>query len=399
MIMKKFLETMYEVTNFKETEVGGVKKWIMSGKAALADKPNGNNRIYPKKVLDTAITALQSRIEKGAVKMSLDHPDWMGKNADCAAIMTKLTPVQDDGYSYYEAQIVDTTKGKDLKAILNGGGTVGVSTRGRGASACDQEWPGFPGKFEVISEGFKLDTVDFADNPSVGETEDDVHLENKKGDIMKTLEELRKEFPEAFKDVVIVSVVEHKTLTDSLASEKAAKITIDETLKKLIESMKAVVPTMFVTNTISETEVTKAKDSEILKITESLNTVTKQLTDSKAIIDTFESQKVKLARDNQIDKLKAENPDYFKMEPLVKKFESCITSDEVIAVFNANLEIVKAVKESSGAVQPPKTNNPKEPEAKKLNDSQMKEFNFLNGQRKSSGQCAMTTEQYLELKK
>jgi MarR-like DNA-binding transcriptional regulator SgrR of sgrS sRNA len=89
----------------------------------------------------------------------------------------------------------------------------------------------FSGKYEIISEGFKHKTIDFVDDPSVSETEEDICLESKnlnKEQKEMTIEELKAQNPELFAKLDEEKVAIQKTL-----DEANTKITSSYTKKRV----------------------------------------------------------------------------------------------------------------------------------------------------------------------
>lgn len=393
----KIVESIFEASTIECLEENGTKKYIISGCYTQTDTPNGNNRIYPKEVMQKAIEKCQKKVAKKQVRMSLDHPGWEGKLSEAAAIMLELGNIQSDGKAYYKAQIVDTRAGQDLKALLDAGACIGVSTRGYGEALYDQEWEGLPGKYTVIKEGFELETVDFVDNPSVQCTQDDVTLESKKRSesIMKTIEELRKEFPQTFEAFDKTIAEEKKSLTDMIESLKTQISTTAENFKKVVDLVKSVNPDAF--TTIPESELVAKKDEAIKTAETKISELEKSNSEMKTKIESVEAEKVKAEKEKEIEKLRASDPNYFKSESLVARFESCVTSDEVRKVYENNKALIEEFNKSNASdAKPPKSNVDK---TESLTDNQKKHLATLNSERRANGLQPFTVESYLKLYK
>lgn len=378
------------------TESGG-KKYIISGAFTMVDRPNGNNRIYPRQEMQTAIEKCRDKVKQKRIRMGLDHPsmtDWgIPKLKECAAILLDISDVKDDGYAYYTAQIVDTAVGKDLKAILDSGSPVGVSTRGYGDSVCDQEWPGLDGKFTVI-KNFDLKSIDFVDDPSVASTEELMHLEStQRSEPMeiKSLEELKKAFPQFVGEMETKHTDEKKAL--EIKIEETAKST-EKHIATLIEAVKSVKPDAFTTVTVTETELVKEYKAKALALESELKKVVEEKTELVKKIETLEATQIKLAKDNEIAKIKGEDAAYFAHEILVKKFENCATAEEVRKVYEANKELLDSLKKAAGTPAPAKTQTP-DPSKGNLTDAQKIDFNFKNSQRLSTGLPKYTEAEYI----
>lgn len=391
---KKIVEHLFEVNTIECLEESGDKKYIISGPFTKVDEPNGNNRIYPKEVMQKAIDKCKKKVAKKQVRMSLDHPGWEGKLADAAAIMLEISDIKEDGKAYYKAQIVDTTAGKNLKALLDAGSCIGVSTRGYGDALYDQEWPNLPGKYTVIKEGFELETVDFVDTPSVSETQDDITLESLKRSesTMKTIEELRKEFPETFEAFDKVIAEEKKTLTDAIENLKAQMTTATENFSKIVDLIKVVNPSAF--TTIPESEIVAKKDEAIKDFETKVSELEKTASELKAKVESVEADKIKAEKEKEIETLKSTDVDYFKVPELVAKFESCVNAEEVRKVYESNKALLDSMKKSLGVeTKNPKTNVDKQIE---LTDNQKRDLDSKNSDRKAMGLSPITVESYLK---
>jgi hypothetical protein len=397
--MKKdfILESIYNAQNIVEQDDGkGSKKYIISGPFTLANTPNANNRIYPKETLNKAIAKFREKVSKKRIKMSLDHPEWEGKLSNTAAILLEVSDVKDDNMAYYKAQITDTSKGKDLKAILDAGGMVGVSTRGRSRNCMyDQEWPGLPGRYTIIGEDLELCNVDFVEEPSVEETEAQMQLENIKRseDMPKTLEELKKENPEVFEGIEKTFDSE-KSKLNTLVEEANKKLTsITENFNKLVTVVKELKPELF--TVIPESEIISKKESEIKKLSEEIENMKTKLSESDTNLKKLVDEKEKIEKEKFIESLKNTDADYFKFNSLVKLFDACANSEEVKKVYETHKELVKTLRSEANT---PATAKTETPEAKKpeITEAQKQEFEFVNSQRMAVGLKAYTMEEFLK---
>ena len=95
----KIMEAIFSKPMMESVEANGQKSYIISGPFTMADRINGNGRIYPKEVLNKAISNFRKMVEAKRVKMSMDHADWsVGTLKDTAALLTEVSDVQDDGF-------------------------------------------------------------------------------------------------------------------------------------------------------------------------------------------------------------------------------------------------------------------------------------------------------------
>jgi hypothetical protein len=102
-----------------------------------ADTKNHNGRIYPKKLWEKLLTPgsrLLRRVDEGECFGEADHPcNGETQLQRVAALTTKLWKDSHDPKTIHgRISILDTQKGRDLLAIHEGGGRLGVSSRGTG---------------------------------------------------------------------------------------------------------------------------------------------------------------------------------------------------------------------------------------------------------------------------
>lgn len=130
------------------------KESYLAGVFAQAACVNGNGRVYPLNELTSAVDDVKKRITEGyTVYGELNHPDNL--QIDLNNVSHIITDMYMDGNNAIgKAKILNTPKGQIVKAILDGGGRLGVSTRGSGNVV------------EGKVSGFSLVTVDVVANPS-----------------------------------------------------------------------------------------------------------------------------------------------------------------------------------------------------------------------------------------
>ena len=124
------------------------------------DKPTKNGRAYPRTIIEREIGKLRPVMERRALYGELDHPtDGRTKLERASHIITKLE-IDDQGRVIGEAIIMKTPRGQILEQILEAGGEVGVSSRGRGNVKSN-------GKYEEVADDFVLTTYDFVGDPAM----------------------------------------------------------------------------------------------------------------------------------------------------------------------------------------------------------------------------------------
>jgi hypothetical protein len=130
LITEEVTEVKYLVEEDKKT---GQKQYFLEGIFMQAEKQNRNGRVYPRDILGKEAERYnQNYVQKNRAFGELGHPDSPTINLDRVSHMiTKLYP---DGNNFIgKAKILDTPNGKIVKSLLDGGATLGVSTRGVGS--------------------------------------------------------------------------------------------------------------------------------------------------------------------------------------------------------------------------------------------------------------------------
>lgn len=134
-------------------------KTVFRGKFQEANAVNKNKRMYPFDVLDGNVKRLQETIEAGGLTGELDHPsDSIIHFKDASHKITKLW--WEGNVLMGEGVVLSTPAGKVLKALIDDGVRVGISSRGVGNGTVNNE-----GVLEV-SDSFKLITFDCVADPS-----------------------------------------------------------------------------------------------------------------------------------------------------------------------------------------------------------------------------------------
>lgn len=142
-----------------ESAANGEKKFIIDGIFMQAEQVNRNRRVYPKKVLEKAVSKyLAEYVNKGRAVGELNHPDGPAINLD--KVSHRITELSWNGNDVVgKALILNTPMGQIVKGLLEGGCQLGVSSRGMGTVANRN------GRSEV-NDDFILSTVDIVQDPS-----------------------------------------------------------------------------------------------------------------------------------------------------------------------------------------------------------------------------------------
>ncbi|MGY2892487.1 hypothetical protein [Deinococcus sp. UYEF24] len=157
---------------------------------ATAGKVNRNNRLYPKAVWEAAVAAAQPMLASGELWGLLEHPeDWYDPlKGRLAAICIKYETLTMDGDVVKATGVViETAAGQDLKALIEGGIAVGISSNGTGsakylpASEVAPDYSDPSAYIGVIQDDFRLLTIDAVSDPAdvSGSARKKEHLRNR----------------------------------------------------------------------------------------------------------------------------------------------------------------------------------------------------------------------------
>lgn len=134
--------------------------WYIEGVFAQSEAVNKNRRIYKESILDREVAAFnEAYVKTGRAVGELSHPQHSEINPDRAAIL--ITKMVKEGHDYIgKARVLGTPCGQIIQAMLEGGVTIGVSTRGSGTVKTRKDG------ISEVCEDFRLHTVDAVMNPS-----------------------------------------------------------------------------------------------------------------------------------------------------------------------------------------------------------------------------------------
>lgn len=158
MEFKDILESVLE--NFVETPED--KLFLGSGdiKFGKSDWRNKNDRIYPDLVADVAIKKFDSESQKGVgIVGQLDHPIGTAGTllANASHLITKVWKDKEKVW-WANVKIMNTTRGRDLLAVVKTKAKVGASLRAFGEVDSS-------GK---VKAGLEIRAIDFVSSPSFG---------------------------------------------------------------------------------------------------------------------------------------------------------------------------------------------------------------------------------------
>ena len=131
---------------------------ILSGIMQMTETQNGNGRVYQHKTMMREVKNYQKLVKENRAMGELDHPDDSVINLRNASHMVTGIWMEDKNVMG-KIKVLDTPSGKILKELVNGGVTVGVSSRGMGSVT---ETNGST----IVEDDFQLICFDMVSEPS-----------------------------------------------------------------------------------------------------------------------------------------------------------------------------------------------------------------------------------------
>ncbi len=121
-----------------------------------ADKLNKNDRLYPEDVTSRAIESFGSKIRDSKILSQVNHPLGVHPDIDKVShIVSGISYDKKGKIGYAELAVLNTTSGRNLKAIIDSGAKLGVSLRGKGTVGEDKK----------VQPDFELYGIDIVSSP------------------------------------------------------------------------------------------------------------------------------------------------------------------------------------------------------------------------------------------
>jgi len=158
--MKLITEENLDVQYLVESDGKGGKNHFITGIFMQADKQNRNGRVYPVNILSKEADRYNREyVSKNRAFGELGHPENPQINLDRVSHL--ITSLHRDGTNFIgKAKILDTPNGKIVKSLLDGGASLGVSTRGVGSLRPHNG-------YQMVQDDYKLATAaDVVADPS-----------------------------------------------------------------------------------------------------------------------------------------------------------------------------------------------------------------------------------------
>ena len=131
---------------------------MLTGKLQQAEVQNGNGRVYPLPVLQREVKRYKDIVDDRRALGELDHPD--SSIINLANVSHMITEVWMDGPSVMgKCKVLDTPSGQILRALVDSGVKIGISSRGMGSVSERM------GK-TIVEDDFQLICFDIVSEPS-----------------------------------------------------------------------------------------------------------------------------------------------------------------------------------------------------------------------------------------
>jgi hypothetical protein len=129
----KLIKEITESVNYLVEEEGGKKSLFIEGPFLVAETKNKNGRLYKADTMKKEVHRYtEEYIKKNRAYGELGHPESPTINLDRVSHM--ITSLHQEGNQWIgKAKILDTPMGNIARQIMEGGGQLGVSSRGMGS--------------------------------------------------------------------------------------------------------------------------------------------------------------------------------------------------------------------------------------------------------------------------
>jgi len=130
--MKLITEVTEDVETVIEEGTDGKKRLFLEGVFMQAAIKNRNGRLYPLEVLETEVNRyITEKVHTNRALGELNHPASPQVNPERACI--RICELRRDGNNFVgKALVLNTPMGSIVRGIMEGGGKLGVSSRGMG---------------------------------------------------------------------------------------------------------------------------------------------------------------------------------------------------------------------------------------------------------------------------
>lgn len=271
----KDLQEMTEEAKKKEGLPPGAIM-VFEAKIFHAGRVTANGRLYRPQLLRAASARLNEDVKERRVKGLAGHPkpDESPDPSRACLVPLGLWMEEEDGSGWSKAAVPDTSKGRDLAALVRMGVKVGFSIRGRGKSRqvemtdkhpCYQGNEHWAGKvIEDVEDHYRLEAYDWVDNQAVRDAELSNYHESEDAVEFK-IEELTEEQWKTIinADKIKAHVAEAtKEATKGITEEQVRKLAEGEELAKVLVGNKKLVEDLAKNKAFTEALAAQFDDGE-----------------------------------------------------------------------------------------------------------------------------------------
>jgi len=156
----KLIKEITETVNYLVEEKDGKKSLYIEGPFLVSEKKNRNGRLYKENVMRKEVDRYTNDyINKNRAFGELGHPDTPSINLDRVSHL--VVGLRQEGNVWIgKAKILETPMGNIARQIIEGGGQLGVSSRGLGSLKMENG-------INVVQDDFHLATAaDIVADPS-----------------------------------------------------------------------------------------------------------------------------------------------------------------------------------------------------------------------------------------
>ena len=159
-LIAEFNETISPVITESKN---GQKEYFIEGVFMQSDIKNRNGRVYPKAIMEKEVNRYKKEfVEKDRAFGELGHPEGPTINLDKVSHLIQSLDLEGKNY-VGKAKVLSTPNGEIVKALINDGAKLGVSSRGLGS--LEQK-----GDAQYVKNDFQLATAgDIVADPSAPE--------------------------------------------------------------------------------------------------------------------------------------------------------------------------------------------------------------------------------------
>lgn len=158
----KLITETIEDLQFIAEEKNGKTQYFIEGIFMQAEKKNRNGRMYPMDMLRPKVEQyIQEYVSKNRALGELGHPDGPTINLDRVSHL--ITSLKEDGNNFVgRAKVLtETPNGQIVKALMDAGASLGVSSRGMGSIRTEGR------DIQIVQDDFYLVTAgDIVADPS-----------------------------------------------------------------------------------------------------------------------------------------------------------------------------------------------------------------------------------------